>query len=693
MVVAIMPLLSPVVLGDAPFNVAPESMKAAWGAVAVLLLLSGWLLLQSDSKALTINKNTIYLPVVALMIWSIISLLWVEDGFLAATMLSQLVSYGLVMFLVMQLIKDKIESKVFLILSFVLCLVSIVGLLQYYFPENFFIQNMFVQTAKPGATFANKNMASHFLVMVLPLSIVGLLSSSTHRVRVFYTITTAVAGWFLIYTVARQGYLAISVELLLLTLFLFLDYRKNREHSLVIASKGWRSNVLHSISIIFFLIIASNFTVDGWSGGTHSKLDKLQTIGVEGGAARYPAWLNTLEMIKEHPLRGVGVGQWSESYPQYYDRVEKDVIFNEKVKLKRLHNDYLETLANVGLIGYAFLLWILFLVGRKVFQVILDVKNPRRWPVLALSLGMVGFSVVAMFSFPIRVYLPPFLLFFYFGLLFISEKRSDRFSMELSARKRKIFFVGAVAALFMSVGVVKISYEWLMAESHALRAVALENHGELRLAAGGALEALKYNNWAPNYFTAAGISLVKLEKAKEAIPILKKAIDISPYNSDALLVLSLAYGHLKQFDMERKVLLFVLSFDPHNVRAAAFLVRHFYQQQQFKEATFFYKKVKENYHYFLGRANFGPYHDLVGQVAVSVKDFKYAKKVFERDIEESSSAEKYMKLAALEYYHLGNKERGLELFKLALKEDPNIKKADQIKALINGSADVELEFE
>lgn len=71
---------------------------------------------------------------------------------------------------------------------------------------------------------------------------------------------------------------------------------------------------------------------------------------------RIPAWLNTLEMIKDHFLMGVGVGNWEQAYPLYYDEVAKDLIFNEKTRLQRLHNSYLEMFANVGLIGYGFLL-------------------------------------------------------------------------------------------------------------------------------------------------------------------------------------------------------------------------------------------------------------------------------------------------------------------------------------------------
>ena len=61
-----------------------------------------------------------------------------------------------------------------------------------------------------------------------------------------------------------------------------------------------------------------NFT--NTSSGSESKIvQKFSQITVQGGSGRFPAWLNTIEMIKDHPIQGVGIGQWPESYPKYYD--------------------------------------------------------------------------------------------------------------------------------------------------------------------------------------------------------------------------------------------------------------------------------------------------------------------------------------------------------------------------------------
>ena len=680
--VALMPLLAPITLSDAPFNVAPESMKTAWGILSVLSLSGVLMWAALKKREICYKKSPVLFPVLLLVVWCLLSLLWVEDGFLAAIMLAQLFSYALVLFLTLSLFEKYDVEKSFVWLIFSMTLVSLICLTQYYLPSHDWVQNFFIQTAKPGATFANKNMASHFIVMTIPFSLIGLLASVSRKQRYLYGFATAIGLWFLIYTVARQAYLAVLVEFVLLALFFVVDYFKHREKSLILSTPEWRSNVQSLVGVVLFLVLVSNWAAGDGNDQGNAKLEKATNISIQAGSSRFPAWLNTIEMIKERPF-GVGIGQWPESYPQYYDRVEKDVIFNEKVKLKRLHNDYLEMFANVGIVGYVALLWLALIVIKVIFSCLMDNMCEYRWRVLALSLGLSGFTVIAMFSFPTRVYLPAFLVFFYIGMVIVLTGRLTAVKIQLNGLNFTIAAVGALLLSVATVSVAKVSYDWLMAENHFLRSQALANVGEVRLAAGGGLEALKYNHWAPDYYTATGINLVRLEKAEDAIPLLKKAIDISPYNSDALLVLSLAYRHLKQIEMERKVLLFVMSFDSKNVRASAYLVRHFYEKGEYEKANYFYKKLKYNYKYFLDRENFGPYHELIGLVASSVGDYRYARYSYENAIENKASVDNYMKLATLEFHHLGNKARGVELFNQVLDIEPETKHREEILKLIN----------
>ena len=259
-VIVLMPLLAPMWLGvNYIFQPTPEDLKTAYGIVGVFLALFVWFFLQYRGGRVTIQKSDYYLPIAGFLIWCFITLFWIEDGFLAIQMLLQFISYAMIFFLLVNAFK-KVEDTItiFKLLIYILCIVSIVGLLQYYLTDNSFIQNLFLQAHRPGATFANKNMASHFVVMTLPLAIVFLLYTKKIKGVIVYSVITFLAFLFLMYTHARQGYLAISVELAVLIIFIALDYIKNKKRSLILRVNYLKTKRLSMLFIVFLLVLIPN---------------------------------------------------------------------------------------------------------------------------------------------------------------------------------------------------------------------------------------------------------------------------------------------------------------------------------------------------------------------------------------------------------------------------------------------------
>ena len=119
-------------------------------------------------------------------------------------------------------------------------------------------------------------------------------------------------------------------------------------------------------------------------------------------------WENTIEMIKDKPLLGFGAAQWGQYYNLYYNNSIFDKNQNHKIKYTNAHNDYLEMIVNFGLIGFAILVWLLLLSVQKIYKILSDLENMNRVIVLGLSLGLIGFLVVAFFSFPVQLYIPGF---------------------------------------------------------------------------------------------------------------------------------------------------------------------------------------------------------------------------------------------------------------------------------------------
>jgi len=658
------------------FNVSHEILKTFWGVMGVLVIILLWLLFSYKRSKIVIQKSNVYLPLFIFILWCYITLFWVEDGYLAVIMLAQFTSVALMFFVVRNMIEKNIVHSIFSILIFSMTLVSIIGLLQFYFNDNIFIYNFFAQATSPASTFGNKNMASHFLVMVLPLNLVLLLKETSKKKIVIYSISLTVSLWYLIFIAARQAYLAFGIELILLILFLGMDYWINRKKSIYQTTTLKVFKVSATVLIVIFLSIVANSANNGISS---NKLDKLRSINIEGGSARIPAWVNTIELIKDNFLTGVGIGQWPETYPQYYDKVQKDVIFNEKVRLKRLHNDYLETFSNVGLIGFSILIWISYLILSKFFRIILNPFNSNRFKALSIGLGLVGFCVVAFFSFPVRVYLPIFLVLVFFGLI---EKFSEKCHSTYEITNKKIILLVFLLFSIVALYIGDKSIKWIKAENNFAIAKAFLKNKKPQESLYFIDLALRDNLLNPESYFIAGNASVFTGDINKAEILMKKSIDISPFNTQSLLNLAIIYSIIGKKDMEKRVLDFIISFDERNVQALARLTLIFYQEKKIDNATALYQRLKNSFSYFDGRSNFGPYNDVVAQVAMSVGDYQYAEYIYQDALNKDKTADNFIKLATVKFYNTGKKEEGVQLYKKALEIDPGMSKNKEIKGLI-----------
>jgi hypothetical protein len=227
----------------------------------------------------------------------------------------------------------------------------------------------------------------------------------------------------------------------------------------------------------------------------------------------------------------------------------KDTFFNEQVHLQKVHNDYLEILANFGLIGYVLLLWLVYLIIIRVWKVLTEVSHKNRLLVLGLSLGLIGFSMVALVSFPVRVYLPAFLVLVYFSLITLSVKPVSRFNLIRHKLNKNILVLILLVSFVFSVFIVVMSNRWVLAEYHFSNAMAFKGLTMNKLQVKAGLRSLKYNNRSSRAYIITAEGLIRLGHVETAILYIKKAIDISPFNSRALLVLARIFDVLYRIDL------------------------------------------------------------------------------------------------------------------------------------------------
>jgi O-antigen ligase/tetratricopeptide (TPR) repeat protein len=679
--IVLLPFFVPLKIGDWEFGSIPTHLHIAWSSVTLLGVLLIWIIDNYQNKQhLALRKSEFYMPIVLFAAWSCFSLLWSHNLYLGTTTVIQ---YGLTAlgFLLVYNIFRSPESIIKLLnyLIFSLLLISIIGLSQYYFPDIEWIQLFFPQTAGPASVFTNRNLASHFVVLLLPLSFILLIYCQNLKRLYFYSFTTFVAMLFLIFITAKQAYLAVFVELIVLIIFLLLDHYKNKSAFIKSINFG-KVKLFAIISIMLMVATVSNIDKHGLTFDSGSKVERLTNTTATSANARFPAWLNTIAMFKDNPILGVGVGQWSEVYPLYYDAIAKDTGFGDVTKFIKPHNEYLSLLSTTGLVGFSLLIWLFVVSAKSSWLVLADANNQSRYLSLALTLGLTGFAVVAFFSFPIKSFVTGFVAMVFVALL--ASLATNKVNTVFNLNKIKYFGLLSLFSVVMAI-IAYYSYHVVKASQIKNSAVVAFNNGKIDDAIRQSKDFIFHNPFDHAYYNSAALFLMEdranLANIRKSIPLLKKAIKLSVFKAEYLFNLHIAYRIVGDMDNAIIILRKILKHDSRHIKATAALVRLLFAKADYDEANPLYKHLKINFEYFKNRRNFGPYHTVLSKLAFDVRDYKYASYIYSDLVAREPSAQRYVVYAIIELQHLGNKKKAKSLFLKAIELDAAIEIPEEIK--------------
>lgn len=414
-----------------------------------------------------------------------------------------------------------------------------------------------------------------------------------------------------------------------------------------VASTGFKRLII-AIGVVVYLL-GINYTHEGWK--LNDKIGtKVASVVAGDGNGRLPAWANTVNLIKDNWLLGVGAGNWEANYPLYYDSSVKDVIYNEQIRLRRLHNSYLEMASNVGLIGFIFLFWLLFLIGQAIIRILLPPDNPNRYLVLALGLGLVGFSISAMVSFPLRVFLPGFLVLVYIGAIAGAYLNSTTKSISMNNDAEESSPNNSITQaltssqnlpklllapfIVLAVLLAYISYSWLVAGHYHQRGIEYLHAGYYKKSLEHSVQSVSHNRFRSKALGLLGEGLKNINLSL-SIEYLERSVKYNPNNS--LIVTALANRYYKlgaqklqqgkileakaAFDKHVRTLQHLIKIDKRNVKGHALLVSFYLQSKQIDKAKYHYGQMLEWQKYFIGRQHFGPYDGLVNAIKAMIKPY------------------------------------------------------------------------
>jgi Tfp pilus assembly protein PilF len=387
---------------------------------------------------------------------------------------------------------------------------------------------------------------------------------------------------------------------------------------------------------------------------------------------------NSLEMIKDKPLIGFGLGNHKVFYPIYHRKAVKDRGFTEQTQLKYVHNDYIQIAAEVGIIGIFFLGWLGFAIFKVAFSLMSSAysRNIRFWT-LGILLGITGLMVNAFFSFPFQRAIPPFILMAFIGILgFFYADKSRQIDYKVH---HKWILISACALVFAGlIGLVRFHYLDIKCDRHLLRAIQMEKGKNWQGALAESKKAYYYNPNRTMILFYVGHAYTELGNYKKGIEALSKLVAAYPYNMNALLNMGALYARLGDYDQAIKAYNKVLQIKPDHANAHQNIGHLFKRQGKINKA------LKE----FQIAAELEPENSVVhfniGVAQWQNKRYKEAAESFKKAVGLNPEWDMAQKFLGIMYFDFLNEpEKGIVHLKRALELNPKTKGADQILNRIN----------
>jgi len=259
--------------------------------------------------------------------------------------------------------------------------------------------------------YVNHNHYAGLMEMLVPIPLVLSVSHlASSRQRMLAAATAAVMASTIFLSGSRGGMLALVIELLIFAVVLIRQQR------------GFRT----AVSVAAFLLIVISLLT--WVGGGELSR-RVSSISTETrseitGGMRLTIDRDALHMFSKKPVLGWGVRAFPVVYPQFRS-------FYTNFFVNEAHNDYLQLLVEMGLLGFGAMLWFLIVVYRRAVIKIKDWTSDVSGAVtLACMLGCSGILVHSAVDFNLQI--PANAALFY---VFCTIAAADSFAQP--ARKRR----------------------------------------------------------------------------------------------------------------------------------------------------------------------------------------------------------------------------------------------------------------
>jgi O-antigen ligase len=365
--------------------VEPWSIFVLEAGTVLLALL--WVAKQWLDGQLTIRSNPLFLPMAGFGFLIFLQIVFRASAYRHDTLSAALLycSYGVLCFLAGQTLLRSVQArKLALIFCIYGSVIAAFALVQGTSPNG---KLYWVRQPRMGGwiygPYVNHNHYAGLMELLIPIPLVLSLTHLAHsKERIAAAAAAAIMAGTIFLSGSRGGMVALFAELVVLTMVLVKQRRELR------TALGLG---------VFLLLVVGLLT---WLGGNELG-QRLATMGSAhsdlSGDMRVQINRDGLRMFLKKPVLGWGLGTFPVVYPQFRS-------FYTNFFVNQAHDDYLQLLVEMGLLGFATMIWFVIVVYRRAFRKIGNWTSDVSGAVtLACVLGFTGILVHSAIDFNLQI--------------------------------------------------------------------------------------------------------------------------------------------------------------------------------------------------------------------------------------------------------------------------------------------------
>uniref|UniRef100_A0A7C4W1A8 O-antigen ligase family protein n=1 Tax=Fervidobacterium thailandense TaxID=1008305 RepID=A0A7C4W1A8_9BACT len=349
--------------------------------------------------------------------------------------------------------KEKIENMLF---AFLIAgvIVAANGLLNYYTGYDIFVglsPGLFYRE-RIRSTIGNVIFVANFLNMLMPIALYFYFrKTSSNLMKSFAFVSVTLFYLVLLVGNVRSEYLSWIVQLIFMTLFGLLEFgKRKRSLKFVLSREIFKEKLTQILLITVVFVIAGILFVGFPNILNHNKRmgefiltslsSRFETKVInEDLMRRKVAWLSAIEIWKDHKVFGQGVGTY-----RFFGGPTVAKVCNKVPKYRAawqlfdtVHNDYLQVLAETGLVGFGLMITTFVLLVIYVFKNYEKLPAEKKAVFMTLVLTFVPFAVQMFFCYPVQILPNSLLALFSISAgvgRYLNEREGTKFNVKMSLK-------------------------------------------------------------------------------------------------------------------------------------------------------------------------------------------------------------------------------------------------------------------